>query len=113
MKKEKILIVGGGFAGVKAALELGNDNRFAVTLLSDTPNFRYYPTLYRAATGGKRANSIIPLQQLFAETSVTLARGHAETLDRKAKTIATKQGETYGYDTLVLALGVVTNYFNI
>ncbi|MDB5169621.1 MAG: hypothetical protein JWN82_17 [Candidatus Saccharibacteria bacterium] len=113
MKKERVLIVGGGFGGVKAALELCDDNRFDVTLLSDDHNFRYYPTLYHAATGGKRANAIIPLATFFAKRSVTLVTGTATTLDRKAKTITTSQGEVHDYDTLILALGVVTNYFGI
>lgn len=113
MKKEKVLIVGGGFAGVKAALELADDNRFAVTLLSENNDFRYYPTLYRAATGGKRANSVIPFGDLFAEHPITIVKGVATTLDRKAKTITTTSGEAYEYDTLILALGVVTNYFGI
>lgn len=113
MKKEKVLIVGGGFAGVKAALELAEDNRFAVTLLTESANFRYYPTLYHAATGGKRGNAIIPLATFFAGKSVTVALGTATTLDRKAKSVTTAKGEIHSYDTLLLALGVVTNYFGI
>jgi NADH:ubiquinone reductase (H+-translocating) len=114
MKKEKVLIVGGGFAGVKAAVELADDNRFAVTLLSENTDFRYFPTLYRTATGGKKANSSISLRNLFAEKpNVHVATGRANTLDRKAKTVTTDSGEVFEYDTLVLALGVVTNYFGI
>lgn len=113
MKKERVLIVGGGFGGVKAALELCRDGRFTVTLLSDSPDFRYYPTLYHAATGGKRANAIIPLQRFFEGHDVKLATGTAKTLDRKAKTITTARGEQYSFDTLILALGVVTNYFGV
>lgn len=113
MKKEKVLVVGGGFAGAKVALELSEDHRFEVTVLTENTDFRYYPTLYRAATGGKRANSSIPLKALYEDTSVTIARGKAATLDRKAKTVTTESNETYHYDTLVLALGVVTNYFGI
>ncbi len=106
-------MVGGGFGGVKAALELCRDGRFDVTLLSDTHDFRYYPTLYHAATGGKRANALIPLKRFFEEDDITLATGTAKTLDRKAKTITTKEGEQYSFDTLILALGVVTNYFGV
>ena len=113
MAKEKVLIVGGGFAGVKAALELSNDERFEVTLLSSHDNFRYYPTLYHVATGGTRANASIPLKSIFEGREVELKHGKAQTLDRKAKTITTKDGESYSYDTLILALGAVTNYFNI
>jgi len=113
MKKEKVLIVGGGFAGVKTALELADDNRFSVTLLTENHDFRYYPTLFHAATGGKRANASIPLKTFFDNTSVRVHTGRAATLDRKAKTITTRSGDIVEYDTLVLALGVVTNYFGI
>lgn len=113
MKKERVLIVGGGFAGIKTALELQEDSRFEVTLLTQHPTFWYYPTLYRAATGGKRRNAIIPLEELFAKTTVSIVFGTADTLDRRAKTVTTTKGEPLEYDTLVLALGVVTNYFNI
>lgn len=113
MKKEKVLIVGGGFGGVKAALELADDNRFEVTLLTDHSDFRYYPTLYHAATGGKRANSSIPLQTFFAGSAIRIEIDRALTLDRKAKTITTTSGATHQYDTLIMALGVITNYFGI
>jgi NADH dehydrogenase len=112
-KQERVLIVGGGFGGVKAALELADDPRFDVTLLSSDTDLRYYPTLYHTATGSKRANSSIPLAQIFAGKNVTLVKGEATALDRKAKTIATKEGGAYEYDTLITGLGVVTNYFGI
>lgn len=113
MAKEKVLIVGGGFGGVKAALELSEDDRFDITLLSDDSELRYYPTLYHTATGGKRANSSIPLSQIFAGKPVKLVKATAITLDRKAKTIAAADKQLYKYDTLILGLGVVTNYFGI
>lgn len=112
-EKTRVLIVGGGFGGVKAALELSDDERFDITLLSDSPDLRYYPTLFHTATGGLRANSSIPLKELFAGREVGLALGKAKTLDRQARTITTENGQSYGYDTLVMALGVVTNYFGI
>ena len=113
MSKEKVLIVGGGFAGVKAALELEKDDRFDVILLSDDTDLRYYPTLYHTATGGKRANSSIPLKTIFAGKRIKLAEGKATKLIRKDKTVTTSKGRAYEYDTLILALGVVTNYFGI
>ena len=113
MKKEKVLVVGGGFGGVKTALELADDSGFSVTLLSDQTDFRYYPTLYHTATGGSRENSSIPLHDVIKSKSITFIQGLAETIDRKMKTITTSTGEVYAYDTLVLSLGVVTNYFGI
>lgn len=113
MSKEKVLIVGGGFGGVKAALELSEDPHFHVTLLSDQTELRYYPTLYHTATGSKRANSSIALRDIFTGKAVAVEQGSAQTLDRKSKTITTVDGKVYEYDTLILALGVVTNYFGI
>ncbi len=112
-KKQKILIVGGGFGGVKAALELAECEKCEVTLLSDHSHFRYYPTLYMAATGGKRAGSRIRLSNMLADSPIQFVRGKAVKLDRQKKTIETDDHQTFPYDTLILALGNVTNYFGI
>ena len=111
--KQIILIVGGGFGGVKAAIELADDERFIVTLISDDTDLRYYPTLYLAATGGKRANSSIPLSRIFAKTTVNIVKGKATAVNREAKTLETEDGNTHAFDVLILALGTVTNYFGI
>jgi NADH dehydrogenase len=112
-KTEQVLIVGGGFGGVKAALELADDPHFRVTLLTDEADLRYYPTLYHAATGGKRSNSSIPLDRLFKGKAINVVQGSAVSLDRKAKTVTTVDGHIMPYDNLVIALGVVTNFFGI
>jgi NADH dehydrogenase len=111
--KERVLILGGGFGGVKAALELADDLHFQVTLLSDDPELRYYPTLYHTATGGRRSNSSIPLSMIFANKPVETIQATAVSIDRKAKTVTSADGQTHDYDTLIIGLGVVTNYFGI
>lgn len=113
MKAEKVLVVGGGFGGVKAAIELARNGHFQVTLLTNNDHFRYYPTLYRTATGGKRANSSIPLSDIFKNLRITIVIGEATTLDRQAKQVITADKKKYSYDTLIIGLGVVTNYFSI
>lgn len=111
--RHHVLIVGGGFGGIKAALELSRQEGVAVTLLSDRPDFLYYPTLYHTATGGIRKQSSIPLRTILPEDKVTIALGTAQRLDREHKVLHTKEGHVIPYDTLILALGVVTNYFGI
>jgi len=113
MAKKKVVIVGGGFAGVKAALELCADDRFAVTLISKQPDFQYYPSLYHTATGGTPAESSIPLETIFSGKDLTIMLDEATTLDRQKTLIKTKHGLKAEYDVLILALGVVTNYFGI
>lgn len=112
-EQKKVLILGGGFGGIKAALELAGHPAFAVTLLSDQENFRYYPMLYRTATGGKQMASQIPLREIFAGKDLRLVKDTALSLDRQSKKVGTASGKTYGYDSLIVALGVVTNFFGI
>lgn len=42
----KFTIVGGGFGGVKTALELSKHKHNHITLITDKPDFQYYPALY-------------------------------------------------------------------
>lgn len=113
MKKTHILVVGGGFGGIKTALELCHHDNVAVTLMSDSPDFRYNPALYHTATGGLRAQSSIPLSEILPTDKVTLAKGTIKELDRAKKHVKTAEGHVVPYDILVLALGSVTNYFGI
>lgn len=113
MKKQKVLIVGGGFGGVKTAKSLARDGRFEITLISDIEYMQYYPSLYHTATGGLTSQSKIPLQDIFSETDVEIIIDRATQLDRRSKVLTTASGKTYNYDVIVLALGVVTNYFGI
>ncbi len=111
--KQKVLILGGGFGGIKAALELAGQPDFALTLLSDHPDFRYYPALYHAATGGRRAASSIPLQEIFNGRKVEIIIDEAVKIDRQNKTVTGRSALIYDYDKLIIALGMVTNYFGI
>lgn len=117
MATHKVLIVGGGFGGVKAALELSKHDDFSITFLSNNLDFSYYPTFYHTATGGMREQSYIPIKQLLAEQiadkKVRFVLGTAKKLDRAAKTLHASDSRKYKYDTLIMALGNVTNYFGI
>lgn len=113
-KKQHIVIVGGGFGGVKAALELTkHPDLFEVTLVSDRDDFWYYPTLYHTATGGSRAQSSIPLKHLFERRNITIVKGTLKQVDKINKTALFDDKKPIAYDKIVLALGVVTNYFGI
>jgi len=111
-QKTKIVIAGGGFAGIKSALELAGSDKFDITLVSDQENFRYYPALYRAATGGKTAASNIPLGEIFKDKTVRIVRDTVKSINPQTKSIKGAKG-SYEYDKAVIALGVVTNYFGI
>lgn len=108
----KVVIVGGGFAGVKTALELADDKAFDITLISERDHFLYYPALYGTATGGSHLESVVPLEQIFRGKRVKLLQASMKGLDVHRKLVATDKGDV-AYDYIVLALGVVTSYFGL
>ncbi len=113
MHSRKVLIVGGGFGGVKAALVLSRDPRFKVTLLSDSKDFVYYPKLYQAATEDIKSKSIIDLNVFFRDKKVNIIIDKAISLDRNAKQVITEKNLKLDYDSLILSLGSKTNYMGI
>ena len=107
------VIVGGGFAGVKAARELSRFGTGKITLISDQPYFLHHATLYATATGKSFAESVVPLDEIFAgDTNVKVVCDTITEFDSAQKTVSSAH-ETYPYDRLILALGSVTTYFNI
>jgi len=112
--KQHIVVVGGGFGGVKTALELAHHaDKFDITLISERPDFWYFPTLYHTASGGHRAQSSIALKHLVQGKNIRLIEGKLVGLDQASKTLTLADKHQVSYDRLVLALGVVTNYFGI
>jgi NADH dehydrogenase len=107
-----VVVVGGGFGGVKAALELSKKQIGKITLISDESYFLHHATLYATATGKNVAESVIPLAQLFANhPNVEIVKDKVTTFDPQRRLITGTK--TYHYDKLVLALGSVTTYFGI
>ncbi len=112
--KTKVVVVGGGFAGIRVIRGLSGAPGIDVTLISNQPDFRYSPALYRTATGRRKRESFIPLESLIAGMpNVHFVQATASKINRASKTISTHDGTEYRYDYCVLALGVITNYFGI
>lgn len=108
----KVVIVGGGFGGVKAALELVKDPSIDVTLVSDRDHLLFYPALYATATGRSRRESILPLAKIFAGKAVKIVQDAITGIDTTRHIVVGKENELK-YDRVIFALGVVTSYFGI
>jgi NADH dehydrogenase len=109
---QSIVIVGGGFAGVWAALAAAELRRtsscrgrnFSIRLVSRDPWLTIRPRLYESSLEGVR----VPLDDVLAPVGVELVRGEVTRIDpaRQAIIVADVAGEqTLSYDRLVLAAG--------
>ncbi|NEQ40622.1 MAG: NAD(P)/FAD-dependent oxidoreductase [Okeania sp. SIO3I5] len=106
-----VVIVGGGFAGLEAAKQLGKAP-VKVTLV-DKRNFHLFqPLLYQVATGSLSPGDIAsPLRGVVAEQKNThVIMGEVVDVDPEQKKLILRDQEL-DYDTLVLATGVSHNYF--
>lgn len=109
---QRIVIVGGGFAGVNLALDLAVDDRVKVTLI-DRNNYNFFPPLlYQVATGMLDVASIsTSFRTLFkGKKNLKFRMGKLLSVNQEEKCIELDNG-TVGYDYLVLATGATSNYF--
>lgn len=107
----KVVIVGGGFGGLKLAMSLRN-SLFQVILLDKNNYHQFQPLFYQVATAGLEPSAIsFPLRKIFhGASNMSFRMAEAEGVDTKAKRLYTDIGYI-DYDFLVLAMGADTNYF--
>jgi len=108
----RVVIIGGGFGGINAALALRNAP-VHVTLI-DKRNFHLFqPLLYQVATGGlSPADISSPIRSVLkkqANTHVTL--GEVVTIDAVNHTVVLSDNRKIPYDSLIVATGATHHYF--
>src|SRR6187431_1751193 len=109
----RVVIVGGGFAGVACARALAKHDGLAVTLIDKNDYHQFQPLLYQVATSMLAARDIAyPLRRIAAEYhDFEAKRAEVVSIDPVARTATTSTGETYGGDYLVLAAGSQPSFF--
>lgn len=109
-----VVIAGAGFAGVRLARKLRKQKDIAVTIINPSPEFRYCPALYRAATGYKIGAARLSLEWMLLDApNTSLMVDEVTGINHTNHTLSLKSGTTITYDYVVFALGSVTTYFNI
>ena len=115
--QKHIVIVGAGFAGVRAALDLLRENipHAKITLINSRYHFEYTPALYRVVTGNSPLEVCVPLSEIFSDHDKRIEVVIDTITDHMGdqKKVVGASGSEYHYDFLVLALGSETAYFNI
>ena len=109
----RVLIIGGGFAGLECARTLAGDSRFSVTLVDRTNHHLFQPLLYQVATASLAAPDIArSIRQILADApNVTVLMDEIIALDPVAKTAIGASGTRYEFDYLLLAAGARTSFF--
>jgi len=108
----RVLILGGGFAGLVAAQTLERAD-VDITLL-DKRNFHLFqPLLYQVATGSlSPAEIAAPIRAVLSrQKNVEVLLGEAVDIDPQAKKVLLADGDSFPYDTLIIATGSQTSYY--
>ncbi|PYU12031.1 MAG: FAD-dependent oxidoreductase [Acidobacteria bacterium] len=111
-QKHKVVILGGGFGGLAAAQKLKRAP-VDVTLI-DRRNFHLFqPLLYQVATGSLSPGEIAaPLRSVLSrQKNARVLLGEAVDVDPVAKRVILRDGDTYPYDSLIVATGSQTSYY--
>jgi len=112
--RKKVVIIGGGFAGINLANTLAKDDRFQVTL-ADKNNYNFFPPLiYQVATGYLETSNVsYPFRKLFSgKDNLRFRMGALERVLAEENKVVLSSGELE-YDYLVFATGTETNYFGM
>jgi NADH:ubiquinone reductase (H+-translocating) len=107
----RVIIIGGGFAGLNAAMALKNAP-VEVTLL-DRRNFHcFQPLLYQVATGGlSPANIAAPLRGILKkQKNCTVMLANVDSIDPTKQIVHSNLGE-HPYDSLIVCTGASHAYF--
>jgi len=111
---KKIIVVGGGFAGINLMKKLWKDRQFHVTI-ADPDNYHFFPPLlYQVATAFIEPSNIsYPYRRMIeGKNNMNFHYGALTKVMPEENKIETTNG-TLEYDYLVIAVGTETNFFGI
>ena len=108
----RVVILGGGFGGLKVARSLNNKPGFEVILIDRFNYHQFQPLFYQVATAGLDASNIsFPLRKVFHKSeNVHFRMAEVNAIVSEENRVTTNVGD-FAYDILVLASGADTNFF--
>lgn len=127
--KKNIVILGGGFAGVKCALDLakassGVAEQYQIILIDKNNYHTYQGLLHEIATANlERLKKLdfekleetvaVPFEAIFSKSKVKFQKAIVKEIDLKNNLVRLSNNRLLSFEYIVFALGSETNYFNI
>ena len=129
MAKKTVVIVGGGFGGVRVALDLSRHEHDLKIVIVDKDGYHSYPADYykllSPSHDGKEhfgpakfrlmfSSVSIPLAEIFeGKKNIEIVFGEASGVDSVQNELILSSGSRVKYDWLILAVGSATNFYGI
>jgi NADH dehydrogenase len=123
MDKKSVVVLGAGFGGLRAAMDVATGlkqmsllDKYEVVLIDRNDCHLFIPLLYKVAARPEpehESNCSYDIKDLLKGMPITFMQGEIISPDVANGTIALKDGRTVRADYLVIALGSETNYFGI
>lgn len=109
--RKKIIVVGGGFAGIQLTRNL-DEKLFDIVLIDKLNHHQFQPLFYQVATSQLEPSSIsFPLRNIFkGKKNIRIRLAEVQSIDSPNNKIKTTIGD-FDFDYLVLAIGCKTNFF--
>lgn len=112
-----ILILGGGYGGLLAAMTARKHltaSEAKITIINRYSTHQIITELHRLAGGTIKEQAVaLPLQKLLGDKDVNILVDTIKEIKPDEKQVLTSSGGVHKYDSLVVALGSETNYFGI
>ena len=112
MSTKNVLVLGGNFAGLTAALSLKHElqDGVDVTVVAKSDRFQFNPSFIWIPFGKRKVKDVVfPVAKTFTSHGVTFVHGEATTIDPVAQQVQTTQGKL-GFDYLVIATGYLNDF---
>lgn len=109
---KKVIIVGGGFAGLNAAKAISQMKEFEITLIDQKNHHLFQPLLYQVASAALNpADIAVPIRSVVgSKKNVQVVLGKVENVSLQKKALIL-EGKEWGFDYLILACGATHSYF--
>jgi len=112
MSTKKVLVLGGNFAGLTAALSLKHElgDGVDITVVAKSDRFQFNPSFIWIPFGRRKVKDVVfPVAKTFTSHGVKFVHGEATTIDPTGQQVQTTQGPL-GFDYLVIATGYLNNF---